>query len=209
MKKFLILCLCSASFLSCKNETRTAVTPATTQDTVTTAVTDTVAEYGAYRFNTSATQIKWTAYKTEDKVGVPGRFTDFTLSGSKESTVKEEVLEGATFRINTQSMTTDDESRDAKIIGLFFNNLSTPTITGSFGKFENGVVPITLRMNDVEATKNFQYTFENRKVIITGMVDVLEDFSANSAYEILHAACRDLHQNKTWTEVTVEVITNM
>ncbi len=34
---------------------------------------------------------------------------------------------------------------------------------------------------------------------------MLSDFAANQAYEAIAEACKDLHANKTWTDVAIKV----
>ena len=183
----------------------------TGNDTVTTDIATGIegADANMLAYNPEKTDLKWSAYKTPEKVAVHGSFDSIVVKNTKESAISEEVLEGATFDIATSSMTTGDESRDAKIISLFFNNLDGKNIIGSFGKFENGVVPITMTMNHVEVIKNFQYTFENKKIIITGVIDVIDDFKANKGFEFLSEACAALHLNKSWTDVSIEIISDL
>lgn len=203
MKKLLLL-LALISFIHCKNDKKTVETEGeTTEDVSITEDQDNILKY-----NPEATALKWTAYKTPEKVAVHGSFDSIILRNSKESVIPEEILEGADFTIYTPSMATGDESRDAKVIGLYFNNLASKEITGSFGKFEDNIVPVTIKMNDQEVVKNFQYTFENKKIIITGVVDMIEDFKSNSAFDLIHEACYQLHQGKTWTDVSIEIITH-
>ncbi|MDO5654531.1 MAG: YceI family protein [Flavobacteriaceae bacterium] len=205
MKK-LILLLCIASVMSCKNENKVTETQVVNESEIT---EENQSSSNELKFDASKTVLKWSAYKTPEKVAVHGSFDSIAVNNTQESPIAEEVLSGADFRIETSSMTTGDTSRDAKIIGLYFNNLSSPTITGKFGKFENQSVPVTINMNNVEINKNFSYTFENKKIIITGVVDMLEDFKSESAFNFLHEACAELHMNKTWTDVSIEIISDL
>lgn len=160
-----------------------------------------------YNYNHETTILKWTAYKTPNKIAVTGTFNDISVDNFNKSEIAEDVLDGATFSINTKSLDTDDPSRDAKIVGLYFMNLTNTEITGKFGDLKNGKVPITINMNGKEVQKEFSYTFENRKIIITGKIDMISDFVSNSAFDILHDACSQLHEDKTWTDVSIEIIT--
>lgn len=160
-----------------------------------------------FNYNPETTTLKWTAYKTPKKIAVTGTFNDVSVQNVDKSKIAEDVLDGATFSINTKSLDTGDASRDAKIVGLYFMNLSNTDIVGAFGDFDNGNVPVTLKMNGIEVQKEFSYTFENRKIIITGKIDMISDFSSNSAFDILHDACSQLHEDKTWTDVSIEIIT--
>lgn len=209
MKKLLLL-LSVCAFISCTSENKNVEIQSTEIDSANTEVVmEDLAEDIYLAYNPEKTDLKWTAYKTPEKVGVQGSFDSIVVNNTNESEIPEEVLEGATFNITTSSMTTGDASRDAKILSLFFNNLEDKNIIGSFGKFENGVVPIKITMNNIEATKNFQYTFENRKVVITGVIDVIKDFKANRGFSLLEEACAALHLNKSWTDVSIEIISDL
>lgn len=216
MKKLLLL-FSVCAFVSCKNENKEVAPEAetNTEETVQNAPESSIMDEGDFdgeetlAFNPEQTDLKWTAYKTPEKVGVQGSFDKIEVKGTKESVIPEEVLEGASFDITTSSMTTGDESRDAKILSLFFNNLEGQNIIGSFGKFENGNVEVKITMNNVKAVKNFQYTFENKKIIITGVIDMIEDFKANKGFDLLHEACAELHLDKTWTDVSIEIISDL
>lgn len=206
MKKLLLLLTVSALF-SCKNENKTVEIQNST-DTAGIEQTETT-DSDQLGFAADKTALKWTAFKTPEKVAVHGSFDSIVVNNTKESVIPEEILENADFTIYTSSMTTGDVSRDAKIIGLFFNNLEGQTITGSFGKFSDNTVPVTLKMNNVEAVKDFSYTFENKKIIITGVIDVIEDFKAQKGFDLLEEACAALHMNKSWTDVSIEVISDL
>lgn len=212
MKKLLLL-LSVCAFISCKNENQNV--NADTSATEKNAQVDTEFNEGDFdgeellAFNPEKTDLKWTAYKTPEKVAVHGSFDNIEVRDTKESQTPEDVLTGASFDITTSSMTTGDVSRDAKILSLFFNNMNGANIIGTFGEFNDGIVPIKIVMNGIETEKNFQYTFENKKIIITGVIDVIEDFKANRGFDLLHEACAELHLNKTWTDVSIEIISDL
>ncbi|MDG4950598.1 YceI family protein [Weeksellaceae bacterium KMM 9724] len=211
MKKLLLL-LSVCAFMSCKNENQNVSTDTTTENNAQVESSFTEGDFDGEEmlaFNPEKTDLKWTAYKTPEKVAVHGSFDNIEVKDTKESNIPEEILEGASFDITTSSMTTGDVSRDAKILSLFFNNMDGANIIGSFGQFNNGVVPVKIVMNGVKVEKNFQYTFENKKIIITGVIDVIEDFKANRGFDLLHEACAELHLNKTWTDVSIEIISDL
>lgn len=203
MKK-LLLVLSVIAFTSCNNDKKVADTSANDSEN-----TEQTAEEATLKYKPSTTKLTWTAYKTPEKVGVEGTFENVEVTNTKESEIPEEVLEGATFNIKTSSASTGDESRDAKIVGLFFNNVVGQEITGTIGKFNDSKVPITIKMNDKEVTKDFNYTLENTKLVLTGKIDMLSDFETQKGFDLLHDACKQLHLEKTWTDVSIEVITEL
>lgn len=208
MKK-LFLMLCVFVFMACENETKNIIPESETKDAVETRSTEGEVSDNLLAFHSDRTVLRWTAYKNPEKIAVQGTFDSIVVRNTNESLIPEDVLEGATFNITTSSMTTGDLSRDSKILSLFFNNLDSRNIIGIFGKFEDGNVPVKITLNNIEVEKTFQYTFENKKIIITGVVDIIEDFRAQKGFDILHEACAALHLDKTWTDVSIEVISDL
>lgn len=150
-------------------------------------------EASAINFDLAKTTLTWTAFKTPDKLGVPGHFDDIKLDGN-------------TFVINTKSVNTNNPDRDAKLREFFFGNLSDSLITGSYGVMSAGVMPVTLKMNGIEKTFDFAVTEADTATIVTGTIDVISDFSGSTALEGINNACKELHQGKTWSDVTLQVM---
>ncbi len=97
--------------VSCKKEEKTEV-PVTTE-----------VEAGALKIVSDSTKVSWTAYKTTEKIGVGGSFTEITLNDTKTGTSPEAILEGATFSIPVSSLFTDNDDRDSKLKEFFFGVL--------------------------------------------------------------------------------------
>ncbi|MGR3810788.1 YceI family protein [Jiulongibacter sp. NS-SX5] len=151
------------------------------------------AEATAYSFDTESTKLTWTAFKTPEKVGVPGSFDDISIDGNS-------------FTINTYSVNTGVPDRDMKIKQFFFGNLSDSLITGSYGAAAEGKIPVTLSMNGVEKTFDFDVVETDTTTVVSGTIDIISDFSGNAALEGIHEACKELHMGKTWSDVTLEVV---
>ena len=150
-------------------------------------------EASAINFDLSKTTLTWTAFKTPEKIGVPGHFDDIQLDGN-------------TFVINANSVNTNNPDRDAKLKQFFFGNLSDSLITGSYGVVTNGMMPVTLKMNGIEKTFDFAVAEADSATVVTGTIDVISDFSGSKALEGINNACKELHQGKTWSDVTLQVI---
>lgn len=180
MKKVLLAMFVTSVMVSCNSSTNTEETEETTEAT-------------AYNFNLAKSTLTWTAFKTPDKVGVPGSFDEISLSGNE-------------FTINAKSVNTNNEPRDAKLVEFFFNNLSDSLITGSYGVAADGLIPVTLKMNGVEKTFDFAIAENDTATIVTGSIDILTDFSGNAALEAIGEACKELHMNKTWSDVSLQVV---
>ncbi|MBD0825137.1 YceI family protein [Aestuariibaculum marinum] len=158
-----------------------------------------------------ATSVKWTAYKTTDKLPVGGEFTVLKFD-EKSGATAEEALNNLNFSIPVSSLFTKDPSRDAKLKESFFGAmLDTDLINGTI-KVANGNYVATLTMNGV--TKDLPLTVEitdERRVKMTGTMN-LADWDALGALESLNKVCFDLHTgpdgvSKTWEDVAIEVST--
>lgn len=183
MKKVLLAMFVTSVMVSCNSSSNSEET----------AEKDAMTEATAYNFDLAKTTLTWTAFKTPDKVGVPGSFDEISLSGNG-------------FTINTKSVNTNNEPRDAKLVEFFFDNLSDSLITGSYGAAADGHLPVTLKMNGVEKTFDFAIAENDTATIVTGSIDILSDFSGNAALEAISEACKELHMNKTWSDVSLQVV---
>jgi hypothetical protein len=150
-------------------------------------------EASAYNFDLTKSVLTWTAFKTPDKVGVPGTFNDIKLEGNM-------------FTINAKTVNSNNEIRDAKLKTFFFDNLSDSLITGSYGAISNGKIPVTIKMNGIEKTFDFDFIETDTANVVTGSIDILKDFSGNAALEAISEACKELHLNKTWSDVNLQVV---
>lgn len=203
MKKILTLSIAGLLAFSCSKKQEAIPISGTEQ-----VITDSTST-AEYTYHPETTKLTWTAYKTPEKVGVDGTFTEYELTDYKSSTIKEDVLSGAKFKINSLTVSTSDASRDNLLKTLFFGSMTSPEIEGNFGEFNNDIVPVTLKLNDHEVTKDFKYTFYDNKIVITGTIDILKDFDIQKGFDLLHNECKLLHQDKTWTDVSIEIITEL
>ncbi|MCF8714771.1 YceI family protein [Joostella atrarenae] len=150
--------------------------------------------------------LQFTAFKTPEKVGVKGTFTEINLTNIQEDeNAIKDILTGANFEINTSSISTKDAGRDIKLKEFFFDNLASQKITGTFKSFNGNEAIVTIKMNDVEKDIPFELNATENDVLLSGSIDMIEDFSANEAFKAIHEACKVLHQDKTWTDVNIDV----
>ena len=75
-----------------------------------------------YAYDSSATKLSWTSFKTTDKIAVSGTFNTYTVDNTVESNSESAVFENASFTIVTNSVNSGNEYRDPKIITFFFNH---------------------------------------------------------------------------------------
>lgn len=183
------------TFTSCKKEENTE-TPTETNEVV----------KGLTIVNDS-TKVKWTAFKTTDKVAVGGSFTQIDLKDVKTGNSPEEVLEGVAFSIPVSSLFTDNADRDSKLKTIFFGTLKNTELLAGVLNFRDGKCMMSLSMNDVTKQVPLEYTFENNLFSMKTTLN-LNDFGGSTALAAINKACYDLHKgpdgvSKTWETVDI------
>lgn len=181
--------------VSCKKEEKTEV-PVTTE-----------VEAGALKIVSDSTKVSWTAYKTTEKIGVGGNFTEITLNDTKTGTSPEAILEGATFSIPVSSLFTDNDDRDSKLKEFFFGVLKNKELISGTLNFSEGKCLLTIKLNDVEKQIPVTHEFIDNRFSINSTIDLV-DFGAEGAVASINKACYDLHKgadgvSKTWNEVAI------
>ena len=199
--KFLsVLLVISLVFTSCKQEKeKEEVKKETVENTI------------KYIVKPEATSVKWTAYKTTEKVPVGGEFTTLNFK-EKEGASPSEALNNLDFSIPISSLFTKDESRDEKLKASFFGAmLNTDLLKGTIKYIDNAYIA-SITMNGVTADLPLEVNItDERRVTMKGTMQ-LKDWDALGALETLNKACFDLHKgadgvSKTWEDVAIEVST--
>lgn len=163
---------------------------------------------------TSSATVKWTAFKTSEKIGVGGTFNEVLVKAGEKSTKLPEVLRTVTFTIPTSSTNTTNPDRDAKIMTSFFGAMThTDIIVGHVkdaeGDNESGTCTFYLTLNDVEKEVALSYTVTDNVVKLIGEID-LTNWNAGDAVASLNKVCEDLHKGAdgvsvTWPNVELEI----
>jgi polyisoprenoid-binding protein YceI len=157
--------------------------------------------------------VNFEAYKTPDKIGVKGVFESVDFKPAKLSGDElEDIFVGSSVLIDTKSVNSNNEKRDAKLMKFFFGNLKSEYIKGKItkmqhdkalnGKSKSGVFIVNITMNGVSKDVPMKYTYANDVVTAIGTMDIL-DFNGNKALSSINEACYDLHKGKTWSDVTI------
>ncbi|RED46061.1 YceI family protein [Seonamhaeicola aphaedonensis] len=203
MKKISVLILAlSLSIIACKNEKK-ETKPSETE----TATSE------KFVVKPEATSVKWTAYKTTDKVGVGGEFTSSNFE-AKSGSSPQEALNNLSFSIPISSLFTNDatNTRDAKIKASFFGAmLDTEFLKGTLSYVDDSC-SASLTMNGITHSIPLDVKIEEeRRVTLTGVMN-LKDWNALDALASLNKVCFDLHKgpdgvSKTWEDVAIEVST--
>ncbi|MCR9170909.1 MAG: YceI family protein [bacterium] len=146
-----------------------------------------------YSLNQDTYELKFTAYKTTGKLPVGGTFNDVTfIAGEAES--MEEAIGSIAFEINTASIETNDEGRNAKISEHFFGTINTPTITGKVVSIdpEAGSAEVSFTMNGMSVTVPGNFTMDGQDFTFGTEIDV-QKWNAVSGITALNEVCEDLH----------------
>lgn len=192
-KSLLVLAILGSVMVSCKDNASNTKA-ADTQDTQQ-VQQDTKKEALKY-------ELQWTAFKTPQKVGVKGTFTDIQLNGVQtDASSLQQALTGATFVVVTSTVTTGDPVRDNTLSTAFFTKM-VGNINGYFKSFSQDHVVVNVTMNGISKDKEFAYSIDDKGTLaIEGAIDIVGDFTAQSAFDSLHQACGTLHEGKSWTDV--------
>ena len=178
------------------------------------ATPETTEEICFYNYAEGTAAVRWTAFKTNDKIAVGGQFNTVNVTVGDKSTKITDILETIKFNIPTASTNTSNEDRDAKIVASFFGAMdATDIILGQVksaeGDNKQGICTIYLTLNNVEKEVILNYTVSNDVIKLTGSIDVV-DFGAENAVASLNEVCKDLHKgsdgiSKTWSNVDLEI----
>ncbi|SHK55685.1 YceI-like domain-containing protein [Reichenbachiella agariperforans] len=159
-------------------------------------------------YDVAAAQIKWTAFKLTERVGVSGTFDEVAVTAGGEGTV-ESVLTDGSFSINTSSVNSNEATRDPKIKESFFGTFNTPAIEGKIVSADAGSGELSLMMNDTTSAVPFSYITNDSTLILTASIDVT-NWNGGAAIDSLNSVCELLHKgsdgvSKLWPDVTVQV----
>ncbi|AXH08951.1 hypothetical protein CP960_04640 [Malaciobacter halophilus] len=156
----------------------------------------------AYELNGNL-KVGWTGYKTEEKIGVSGTFKKIDLQIKKsEDFVK--FLKSAKVKIDSLSLESGLEVRNKSMINTLFSLKSSQKVVASIKEvnLEKNIILLDLEMNKVLKQVPMKYHVEDKKVIATGVIDIL-DYSMSESFSKFAKECFDLHKGKTFSEVTI------
>lgn len=149
-----------------------------------------------YSLNKDTYELTWTAYKTMDEVPVGGTFNEITLTAGEFEDM-EGALTSIEFEINTASVESQNEDRNAKIAEHFFGTINTPTITGNVSSvdMDAGTAVVTIMMNGLSFDVDGDFTMEGEEFSFRSEIDV-KNWNAVSGIVALNEVCEDLHRGE-------------
>ncbi len=162
-----------------------------------------------YTADVSNLELKWTAYKFTDKLGVSGVFDNCTARLRNNSSTIEELLTGAKMTIATTSVNSNNEIRDAKLRDSFFKVFNTEVITAKIISADSGKGVMELTMNEIPNNLDFNYSLKSDTVFLNTSLDLLL-WKGKEAMDSLNTVCYDLHKgvdgrSKLWPDVDVSL----
>jgi hypothetical protein len=181
------------------------------------------AETCSYDLDAQSLQVNWTAYKTMQKVGVGGSFTEVTVEGDLSSSKSLAALLNqldAEIDVNqAEKIRTGNPGRDATIMQNFFSHfhpkaLLKGKLRNVKGDDEKGELNLVLSMNRKTLAVPMKYSRDsNGALVVKGAIDV-NDFGLSGALALLHKSCEHLHKgpdgvSKTWPQVEIKLSANV
>ena len=159
-----------------------------------------------YSYDDNSTELGFTSYKTTAKVPVKGTFNVINIKG-EESDNQMDLIKSLKFEIETASIETNDEGRNAKIVKFFFGTFGCDKITGSVANLDDdGSAEINISMGGMNLPVRGKYKLDEAgKFEFTSNIDVA-DWNAQTGIDALNLECKDLHTgedgvSKLWSEV--------
>ncbi|MBK6953125.1 MAG: YceI family protein [Crocinitomicaceae bacterium] len=178
-----------------------------------TTTTDTV-EVCKYSYDSSATELTWTAFKLTEKIGVNGTFNQINVTAKDSVADMFAVLTGATFEIPIASLNSQDPVRDGKVTRSFFGNMiETSSITGTVNSISATTASVAILMNGVTKEYTGTVTVDAETITMTTTIDLI-DFNAQTSMDSLSVVCSEKHTgpdgvNKFWSTVDIAVKTTL
>jgi len=203
MKKLFLLFAAGSFLVSCSSSDKkveeTTVTAPTTSNSC------------VYAFDQENTVLKWTAYKTTEKIGVSGQFSEYTVLNTKEAASPAEAVSGANVLIPIKTVATGDAGRDSRIVQYFFGTFTeTDTIKVSVKEISaEGKGVFAIKMNGIEKDVPFTGEISGSLVKAEAILD-LAQYDGQKAVDALNKACDGLHKGadgitKLWPDVKIEI----
>jgi hypothetical protein len=117
-------------------------------------------------------EIRWVAYKHTAKVPVEGSFVDYEILSKGGEGDIQSVLTNMEVIVYATKVSTQDESRDAKIVQFFFQIFKSPEIitgkiTSVSGSDKMGSGTMQFNMNETNYSVPFDYVIRESGEIVT------------------------------------------
>ncbi len=165
-----------------------------------------------YVLANAVNSINFTAFKTTQRIGVKGQFTEVEITNNQQGNTVKEAINGAEFKVPVSSIETNDSSRNAKLVMFFFGTMAnTEYLSGKINLTDEVNGFVDFKMNDITEKLPFTYTIEGNVFSMKALMNV-DNWKGQEAIAKLNSACEELHMGedgitKTWSEVEIEITT--
>ena len=161
-----------------------------------------------YKGDNEKTTVKWTAFKTSDKIAVGGQFDEVDVVVLESMSI-EEALMNTSFTIPVASTNTNNPARDTKIKESFFGALSnTDVIRGAIVAKEGEGLVVELTMNDVAVKVPASYSIDGETVSLKTSIE-LANWNGMDAIAALNKVCEAGHKGTNGESIlwpTVDIV---
>ncbi len=166
-----------------------------------------------YSYDSNSSTMEWTAFKYERKAPVKGTFTTINVQSISKAEDPKTLVESLEFSIPVSSVSTQDVSRDGKIVEFFFKTMATDELKGHIVKLtDDGVAELEVTMNGITDIVTGKYTLEGAHFAFNATMDIAK-WSAQKAIDVLNENCKANHTEngvtKVWTEVDLSFTTHL
>ena len=171
------------------------------------------------KYDPLKTKMRWMAFKFTERTGVEGTFDKISVTQGLKSSTIQDLAESIKFKIDINSINSNNIERDTKIKNIFFLSMvDTKEIIGEFRNIkinnEMGKAELYLKMNNKENITPVTFILKNGKELeLKGKIDLLQ-WNALKSIEALNKECEILHKgkdekSKLWNDVEVYITTEL
>lgn len=156
--------------------------------------------------NLSKLDVKWTSYKTLEKVGVSGGFSKVDLITEKNEDSLKEALLNTMVKISLKDIDAKAAIKTNNILNYFVKHLDNTNIQAKVVSVYTNSLDMEIFLNNERKIIPMKYKKENGKIVATGVIDAL-DFSLAPALKVLNTQVAG-HLNKGWYDIPLSFTLN-
>ena len=156
---------------------------------------------GECTYSVKDVNVDWSAYKTPLRVAVGGTF-DGVQSDIHPAQTIDALLEGSHVTIDTATVNSKNQGRDAKLVKFFFNVQGVKTISAEIKGVHQDIADVEIEMNGISRTIPMKLVRHDGAIEAEGYID-LADFKMLPSLQSINRACYELHKGKTWQDIKI------
>ncbi|CRF46585.1 hypothetical protein HHE02_05110 [Helicobacter heilmannii] len=160
----------------------------------------------AATLDTSKASMEFMAFKTAHKAGVKGTFNHVMYHFGKDTSSIAKTLDKASATINADQLDLHDATKTKNVKEAFFDLFKDKTLKVIFRNVvegdKQGTILASVRMNGKSVKVPMSYKIENKELVATGVLDILE-FGLQKEFAKLAEKCSAQHEKLTWSQVEI------